>query len=169
MTTAPAFLRETVRSQILISQSCPDSVILHQSLPSMCSDFSGTKQSLIVLTYLQKCEDAVWINYYLCSTYEQSSLLLLNTCWSHLWTAMFKDRLGLSFPTINCYLNNSDFRYSQVQNLFGTDSMKGVLKLLSTFFHGGRKVKHRTLPVHKNHSSNAPITDLFMLITVLSV
>lgn len=61
-TTAPAFLRETRRSQILISQSCPDSVILHQSLPSVCSDFSSTKQSLAVLIYLQKCEDAEWIN-----------------------------------------------------------------------------------------------------------
>lgn len=47
--------------------------------------------------------------------------------------------------------------------------MKQVIKLLLTFFRESRKIKYTHLPVHKNHSSNASITELFMLITILSV
>lgn len=49
----------------------------------------------------------------------------------------------------------------------GTDSMKQVLKLLLTFFHRSRKIKYTYLEGHKNHSSNAPATELFVFLYYL--
>jgi len=47
--------------------------------------------------------------------------------------------------------------------------MKQVLEPLLTFFHESRKIEYTHLPVNKDPSSNALLTELFMLITILSV
>lgn len=110
-----------------------------------------------MLNYLQKRGD-VW------HSQQSSHTPQIHSSQSHLWTARFKGGFGLSLPGVTFLLCDSDFGHSQVQNPLRTDSIKWVLKLLLTCCES-RKIKYRHLPVHKN----PPSTELFALITVLSV